>query len=60
VSRGTEGRPHGSCSSSQGVEVERRALLPVIVTGPEGMAWSCVRGGSGRCEEKVLQSVIWL
>ena len=33
-----EERPHGGCSSSQGVNV--------TATGPEGMAWGCIRGGS--------------
>jgi len=25
-----------------------------MVTGPEGTAWSCSRGGFGGCEEKAL------
>jgi len=45
-SRGAEGRPHGGCSSSQEAEGQRWALLCVTTTGPEGTAWSCVRGGA--------------
>lgn len=26
----------------------------MTVKGPEGRAWSCVRGGLGECEEKAL------
>jgi len=40
-SRGAEGSPHDSCSSSQGAEGQRGALLCVTATGPEGTAWSC-------------------
>ena len=36
----------GGCSSSQGTEGQHWALLSVTATGPEGMAWSCVRGGA--------------
>ena len=34
-----------ACSSSQGAKGQRWALLCVTATGPEGTAWSCVRGG---------------
>jgi len=43
----TEGRPDGGCSSSQGAEGQRWALLSVTATGPEGTAWSCQGRGSG-------------
>ena len=47
-SRGAEGRPDSGCSSSQGAEGQRWALLCVTATGPEGTAWSCVRGGAAQ------------
>ena len=42
-----EGRPHGGCSSSQGVEGSAVLCSLVTATGPEGTAWRCVRGGLG-------------
>ena len=49
-----EGRPHGGCSSSQGVEEQCWALLSVTVIGPEGTAWHCVKGGAAGGEGKGL------
>jgi len=43
-----------ACSSSQGAGGQHSALLSVTVTGPEGTAWSCVRGGAGSGEGKGL------
>ena len=58
-SRGAEGRRHGGCSSSQGTEGQHWALLSVTATGPEGTAWSCVRGGAAGDQEKFIhQSVV--
>jgi len=45
-SGGAERRPHGGCSSSQGVEGSTE-LCAVTATGPAGTAWSCAGGGSG-------------
>ena len=39
-------------SSSQGVDRQHCSL--VTATGPEGTAWSCIRGASGEHEEKAL------
>jgi len=51
-SRGAEGRPDGDCSSSQGAEGQRWALLSVTATGPEGTAWNLKEG----CREVGLAS----
>ena len=45
-SRGAEGSPHGSCSSSWRGWRDSTELCSVTATGPKGMAWSCVRGGA--------------
>ena len=39
-----EGRPDGGCSSSQGVKDSAELCSLGTVTGPEGTAWSCIRG----------------
>lgn len=67
-SRGADGRPDGGCSS-QGVEGQLWALLPVAGTGPEGTAWRCGRGAVGvrwwfcirrRCTwNRLLVAVSW-
>lgn len=45
-SKGAEGRRHGGCNSSQGADGSAELCSLQTATGPEGMPWSCVRGGS--------------
>jgi len=49
-----------ACSSSQGVWASAELCSQVTATGPEGIAWSCVRGGPGGVRNRFCTRGLWV